>query len=1473
MTCLMTNRPEVQAQLREYEKIMGSLPAAYYVLSENNGYGLELDADGNPSQLFSDLLDKFNGDINAAIREKSKIFTQGFKDSFKSSEQSITAEDVLNYTENSEINKEAQSFFDNDDNLKEHIAQVAKDLQEGLDYIDKNYSKKDEDELSAALKDINTKILSGLQSRLKVNNNPDPEIRATIKRQAEYLISNISEGLKDDLTNINEFLTNLRWELEPTFKYLVDVRNKGLDIEDSKLNDLDQNFFGFYNDIVDEIVAQLIYREGYREIIGTNTLGEYKLDILLKKAKNYQAMLNDGYSIVKGQMAENARNNLRKVGLEVKAATIYDYSKYNPSPSDKDISTLTHYIGAGDKIKNDAVKTVFYLINKAEEETKKNTYQVITRLNELLNKAGKFSQKQLFEVDDDGNTTGYIVRSRNYGKFERNYEKAMEKIALDMGIDLADIKAPDNRAMRIEYNKRRNDWLSKHTERRYTKEYYDMFNHLSEETVNKREEIQLAIRNLLNKTKDQYGIVHLERLSDEEYDAYKVKLIEKKQLASLYNPNGTKKQGIQLKIAEELIELNKHLSEGLTMTKNSKAFEEEKAKIMADKSLSKQDKQKWLDRNTRVAYKEEFYKKLEKLEKKQYGPIYAQYSEARRAILSQYRDDFTGGIDIDHMPKSARAAIQQISRQMSNIRKNKKATIEEGLKFEDIAETVPTEQWHRDLKKHYYDVVIDDPESAEMWLKQNAYDIRNPKAWYTKMVPKDKSLIERVPNNNWLEVSKDSKFFNKEYAELQEKNEDLKNEYWIPKDKVTNENGKVVESYDNSKNYSKVKNNKSLNELRDAILEIIQESNAKLTNLNKTYPFRIPQQSGSMFKYIKAGWKKDYFVGAFKGFIDYWKDKFSVKNDDVGFNKSITKPNGEKLNVIPQYYLGRLENPEYITADLVGSVIQFYKSCESWKQKSLIQPQVEILKRYVQGIKYTNRKGEIKKESNTYKFIRDFINMNLYDIRIQDVSFKYGDNPNGKLFGIVPYEGKFLGMNYNIGGKREINVTKMLTILKGLGTLRNLGLNLACALTGAYTAIHQHIANQLISRYYNPIDAGFAFFDCVSDAFWATSNVLGVSRRKSFLTQSMELFEIGAEMQPNPTNRLAIVNMVTKHWAFGPYSLMDHVVKGQILASVMHNYKLVESDGRKVFMSREDYKRKNKLGTYLPGDYIDWNLGNKLSFYDAVEFVGGKMVAKDKSNQKAVDEVIDQIGYIAKTLAQSADGQLTNLQKPVLLANWAGQFAMMHRQYLPVILQERWMMERQWDYQAQRYREGVFKTVVRLFEQANTNNEGLIKTYKRLNQEDGTVRENLARLFYESVLYTGIIFLLRPLLEKSADDDKRNIIKQLLAYVIIRAQFETLAPYNLYDMASIVKSPSAIIDYVGNMFDLFTIPVNILFEPTINYIRGTDTPNKVIKRGAYKGWTKTERNMLKLTPFRSIWEMQDIQSKRNYYKKQILGED
>lgn len=82
MQCLNTKNPEVAALLDEYTNILGDRDAAYYVLSENNGYGLDRAPNGAPSKLFSDLLSHYNGDKNRAIQAKAQVYSESFKNWF-----------------------------------------------------------------------------------------------------------------------------------------------------------------------------------------------------------------------------------------------------------------------------------------------------------------------------------------------------------------------------------------------------------------------------------------------------------------------------------------------------------------------------------------------------------------------------------------------------------------------------------------------------------------------------------------------------------------------------------------------------------------------------------------------------------------------------------------------------------------------------------------------------------------------------------------------------------------------------------------------------------------------------------------------------------------------------------------------------------------------------------------------------------------------------------------------------------------------------------------------------------------------------------------------------------------------------------------------------------------------------------------------------------------------------------------------
>ena len=66
----------------------------------------------------------------------------------------------------------------------------------------------------------------------------------------------------------------------------------------------------------------------------------------------------------------------------------------------------------------------------------------------------------------------------------------------------------------------------------------------------------------------------------------------------------------------------------------------------------------------------------------------------------------------------------------------------------------------------------------------------------------------------------------------------------------------------------------------------------------------------------------------------------------------------------------------------------------------------------------------------------------------------------------------------------------------------------------------------------------------------------------------------------------------------------------------------------------------------------------------------GKLKIKD-GYQTAYDEVINVVQNRIKKYAASADGVATTTQKAAITSTFIGSCILMHRQYLPLMLQER----------------------------------------------------------------------------------------------------------------------------------------------------------------------------------------------------------
>lgn len=1288
-----------------------------------------------------------------------------------------------------------------------------------------------QDEMNKRLSQIRENLLNGLQSRLRAVDIKDIGKRTEVMENIKYQIANLQNDAINDFEVINMFINELKFDCRDVGKRVVAAyKGQTNALTDDDLVSLNKNYFAFYCRQADDIYNSLINMSTYRDIIGATNY-----DKLMKELQLCKSILDESYDAVKRMQVVNAQRAMLKEGIKVDNHTIYKYISENTHQTDFDISYITRQLGSADKINDEAIKSLFSILQDTENSINEVVFQRASELNKLLKAAGNRNQKLLFETDENGNTTGYIIRDLNYGRFYKDLKLFKEKLQREFGVDHETLQLPENAATRTEYNRRLNQWLSDHCERKYTSEFYDLLNSLSPEAASAREMVMSKIRTLSNKYRDNDGVIYYESMTDDEWETLQQYELEKKQIASIYDIYGNEKLegSVERRIAEELTALNDALSKNLTKEYNSAKFNaliEEKRN-----TLSKNDFKKWMERNTRVVYTEEFYEELAKLDRVDYGEAYAEYNKQKRAILNMFRDNRTGEVNPKLMPPATKHLLDQLEIKMNNIRKSSKKKRSKS-EFSKIARVVATEAYKRDEAEALaYDQEV--PGSSEAFYLSNTYYTSTgtvPKSWYTKIMPKDSKYIQVIPTSNLAELSPESPFVNKNFDQTID-------EHYQPKRSL----------YDNSKEYNKVMANANLAALREALINTIDESNAKLNNMEYLNKYRLPQISGSYYKFLKAAG-----YNPFKALKSYILDGVTQKSDDVGIQRKVlTSPDGTSLALIPQYFTKQLDDPATISADMVGSVMQYFQMAENFKQKNEIKGKVENIKSFLAQRRYTGTSGlgTIKKlftgrqdpkegtDTNLYKFAEQFINMNLYDVKTHALSI-------------------------SING-RDVSISKIIKKLIGLGTTRNLGLNFACAGTGFFTALHAHIVNALTGRYYTFGNALAAFKDIIFDLFRYGPSV-GKRTYRSEQMAYMDYFQVGSTTESlfKNTNRLRIFNVLEDQWAFGAYSLSDYYVKGQILNCIMYDYKYI--DGK--FMSHEAYYSK-----YGRNDETKSRWKKAKSFKALTKFSAGKIVAVSEEYQSAVDNAKSNIGNTARALAGAADGQLTPLQRSQMSANVFGAMCMMHRQYIPIILQQSFLMERQWDYQSQREVEAILRTPFRVFAQTWRDHSGADLALTLLNQvflnrgfDDELSRTNIKKLKIEAVLTIGLYPFIRAYLKDEADKDKRNILLNLFAYIMARTAFETTAPYNLVDIYRTIKTPTPLYSLLDNVGSVISYPIDLIVS---NSRDKKSKLNKRIVRGAYKGDTPLERALWKLTPFKNLIELNDIPSKRRYYDTQITG--
>lgn len=1185
-----------------------------------------------------------------------------------------------------------------------------------------------------------------------------------------------------------------------------------LNVTSAELGVIKKGYIGFYGNIATNIQNMLDDESTFDYLNDPQLVEDTK--------QNLKRTVGDYYELVRNynNLADIvAKDNFIREATKAGSFTI-DHLKKILDEGDVDINLWDQWAGNTQYSNSELVRIILNKIVNTKNNVAEKELEVGKELVEILSHVDKSKLAYMHEKNKDGHKTGFITRDLNYGQHYQDYLEHQKKLAEKLGFgdkDIAEVPGLLNPEQLKKWNKANNDWEAKHTIRKFTPEYYELTNSLSEEARSRRDSINMEINLLLSTTVDKNGDYHREDLSDEDYLKLQELETRRRNLANPYYPDGSVKVGLDKEIAIEMREYNEKLREKLHYTPNMEKFN--KALQKAKKNLSPEKFAKWEQRNTVDQIIEEFWDDIKTLSSNtNKSDDQILYETARKNMLRLYtRED--GKVDVDSMPDQVKSWIntydELISEESLKTRDKSKKS-----KVMDIAEWEVNPRFYEELER------VEKLGQAEYnaWVSINArYDYEGnlvPASFWKKLVPKKElrsKYMRKVPNRSWSEIDKESPFYDKRFTKYADRGETR-----IPN----------PELYDNSANYRKITSDSNLKKLYDKLVDVMELSNSKIQFLKYENKYRLPQIEGGAWTQIRS---KDNIL---KGLAYAIEDTYTVKDDDNAYMlENAKRSDGSLIKLIPTRYIKMLSNPDALTNDIVGSVIAYYKMAENYEQMSEIAPELEVALDFVSRTDFTDKKGGRIQglESKTYDKLKSVLDQLVY-----------GMEKNALELDVPLPKGKHV----------TVSVGKLAANLAAYTRIQGIAQNMNVILTGLITNKIQNRLEAISGIYFGNKELAQATKLIIPSYANAIKNI-GHSNNKDKVLCYMEYLGVVRENAQtfSKLNQSRFLRALNQHfWYFG-HEMSDYVTKGKMALAIGLYYKYDPESGK--FLNKNEFLRRFK--SKKEGN-AKWNTLS-VTFYDAFEVKNNKLVIKPEYAKSLDEATINKVRNTAKQVGTRIDTQLTDLDRSKLHATVIGQLLLIFRNFILVNLQTKFLTKRQFNYSTGMWSEAQVPAAVK-YVYRHYFNQNKIDQLKELYQNhydelDDFEKGCLKRVTYEVLFSTVGFMIISSLVRAMADDDKRNWWKQEAAYLTLRASLETRGNILPIEVINLLNTPTAAWSTLRYWGDLTTMMLN--------------DPTQEIKKGPYKGMNRFQRSLIKATPLRSIWEAQDPRSKMEYYDNMI----
>lgn len=1216
--------------------------------------------------------------------------------------------------------------------------------------------------------------------------------------EAERVIKTIDEKISTaQITNDTEELTKLRTALD----------NFGAEY----LYPHESNLRKLYNELNTEFNRNI-----YENILGTNEFDNILsvVDGLIREFSSKKMIDRENIGYMYGNSVRRTVEKFLRTEMEEAKDPNIDRALMNWLTFDGDLNWYHRFFATP----VNSPKFVIKLLRKVVGDVNSMTHKQVYRKYAELYNAAKDTRDHtlLFERDVDGKKTGYLIRDRRYGVYQNNkYKFRKDWLKNHKLASIDELKL--NPSLWIQYQKDYNDWKSENCERKYTPEFYAIFTNLSMEANMALSEVNLEIDNILKPYRDgSTNKPRFERMPIDEYQKY-IRLLEKKRnLANPYDPvtGELKPEGsVEAQIAAELTEAYAKLQEGLESKVDMDAFLEEMERMKNIEGYTPDGSDTlysaWLERNTRWELTDEFKEKISKQNKKDYGEIYDRLYQARYNLLRLYRTDKFEP-DYTRMPQAVKDKIKELDIAMYNVRKRTKKTGSSVRLFKSELSDLAKENGGKSA------VSPDD-----IWVDDKG--VKHYASYMTKVIPVRQQYMHRVPNSNWAETSEESKFYNKNYDNS------------IPEA----EQPKLsIKEYDNRKAYNAVMRDPALVNLRNVILDVMNEANDKITHSNYKNNYKLPQINGNIFNYWGSR-------GLITGTRNYMVDAFGIQPDDeIHGVKVETRPNGTEINIMPTMYTTMLTDPASGTNDLIGAITKYYRMACNYENKKKVAPQLNLLDSLITNAGSIRQKGFTKPaaSSKLADAVHTYIGYHIYGRRdiLPEVTLKGYKISLDKVFEHFSRWGRDIGLSWN----------------------------LRSAISGGVAAWSFYANDAFVRKHYNMHDFTIANGILTKELIsLKAASQFGKNQANNKLVGALEYngLTFNQEEDLSNTNRWRIGRMITR--AAEPYSafkLMSFLPNSAFTVSVYLNYKLIRlEDGQLHFISENDFLDNHFLNKSIEERKAIYR-NAKDNLWNAYEMKDGFRV-KSKYAPYVTAELEEEITAKLGSISSHAEGMVEEADKSGVHLLPALSTILMFRAFIPKNI-ENTISPMYWNYQTKElsmgtasayfygWKYGSDRKLIKLLRVlTGRNDEKLKELQEQYPDVDVKKQIDLHIRRFNAQMFTYFFWLtIFNLFGMGADDDD-YWFTQFLRLELKKISLESGSRYNAMDIFDILNS----ITPLTQTFE----DINRVINP-LSYL--SSRKYEEIERGAYKGLKGWQRDFIKVIPIlNAYYNMKNPREKLN----------